>query len=37
MAVEHPGGLLHLIECSNMLSIRIVESGKVWGLLVPTN
>ena len=37
MAIEHAGGLLVAIECSNMLSIRIVESGKVWDLLVPTN
>ena len=35
MAIELHGGLLVVIECSNMLSIRIVESGKVWGLRVP--
>jgi hypothetical protein len=28
MAVEHPGGLLMAIECSNLLSICIWESGK---------
>jgi hypothetical protein len=37
MAIGHPGGLLHLIECSNMLSICIVESWKVWGLVFVTH
>jgi hypothetical protein len=26
MAIEHPGGLLVVIECFNMLSIGIVET-----------
>jgi hypothetical protein len=29
MAIEHPGGLLVAIECSNMLSICIEESSRV--------
>jgi hypothetical protein len=31
MAIEHPGGLLVAIECSNMLSICIEESSKANG------
>jgi hypothetical protein len=31
MAIEHPGGLLVAIECSNMLSICIEESNKANG------
>ena len=37
MAIELPGGLVIAIECSNMLSIRIVERGEVWDLVVATN
>jgi hypothetical protein len=28
MAIEHPGGLLDAIGCSNMLSICIEESSR---------
>jgi hypothetical protein len=37
MAIEHAGGLLVAIECSNMLSKRTVEIGKAGDLLVATN